>query len=80
MQLPEPLILYCYYNDFIGLAKECQRVLVEETDPAKRAQMLENPSLSIQLNRVVFKIRDLLRLLPPAHYRTLRFLIAHLHR
>uniref|UniRef100_A0AAY5KV21 Rho GTPase-activating protein 29 n=1 Tax=Esox lucius TaxID=8010 RepID=A0AAY5KV21_ESOLU len=34
----------------------------------------------IKLNRVVFKIRDLLRQLPSAHYRTLRFLTAHLHR
>uniref|UniRef100_UPI003AADB4C9 rho GTPase-activating protein 29-like n=1 Tax=Centroberyx gerrardi TaxID=166262 RepID=UPI003AADB4C9 len=79
-QLPEPLILYRYYNDFIGLAKECQRVIVEEADAAQGAQTGEKGGLSIQLNRVIFKIRDLLRQLPPAHYRTLRFLIAHLHR
>uniref|UniRef100_A0A8K9Y4S9 Rho GTPase-activating protein 29 n=1 Tax=Oncorhynchus mykiss TaxID=8022 RepID=A0A8K9Y4S9_ONCMY len=60
-QLPEPLILYRYYNDFIGLA-----VLPKQP--------------SIKLNRVIFKIRDLLRQLPPAHYRTLCFLMAHLHR
>uniref|UniRef100_A0A8C7KZ46 Rho GTPase-activating protein 29 n=1 Tax=Oncorhynchus kisutch TaxID=8019 RepID=A0A8C7KZ46_ONCKI len=64
-QLPEPLILYRYYNDFIGLAKESQRLPKQP---------------SIKLNRVIFKIRDLLRQLPPAHYRTLRFLTAHLHR
>uniref|UniRef100_A0AAZ3RUZ1 Rho GTPase-activating protein 29 n=1 Tax=Oncorhynchus tshawytscha TaxID=74940 RepID=A0AAZ3RUZ1_ONCTS len=63
-QLPEPLILYRYYNDFIGLAKE--------------TRLPKQPS--IKLNRVIFKIRDLLRQLPPAHYRTLRFLTAHLHR
>ncbi|KAM3865833.1 rho GTPase-activating protein 29-like [Diretmus argenteus] len=85
-QLPEPLILYRYYNDFIGLAKECQRVLVEEADAARAAQTGEKsgPSglsgPSVQLNRVIFKIRDLLRHLPPAHHRTLRFLIAHLHK
>uniref|UniRef100_A0A668AJM7 Rho GTPase-activating protein 29 n=1 Tax=Myripristis murdjan TaxID=586833 RepID=A0A668AJM7_9TELE len=79
-QLPEPLILYRYYNDFIGLAKECQRVLVEEADGAQGAQTREKSGLSVQLNRVIFKIRDLLRQLPPAHYRTLRFLIAHLNR
>uniref|UniRef100_A0AAZ3PPV2 Rho GTPase-activating protein 29 n=1 Tax=Oncorhynchus tshawytscha TaxID=74940 RepID=A0AAZ3PPV2_ONCTS len=66
-QLPEPLILYRYYNDFIGLAKASQRVIIEEKP-------------SIKLNRVIFKIRDLLRQLPPANYKTLRFLIAHLHR
>ncbi|XP_056148919.1 rho GTPase-activating protein 29-like isoform X4 [Lampris incognitus] len=80
-QLPEPLILYRYYNDYIGMAKECQRVLVEEADAARRAQTEDRQGgLSIQLNRVIFKIRDLLRQLPQAHYRTLRFLIAHLNR
>nr|XP_046178036.1 rho GTPase-activating protein 29-like isoform X3 [Oncorhynchus gorbuscha] len=111
-QLPEPLILYRYYNDFIGLAKESQRVIIEEKAVARVLQEQgrpggeqprsggtqpgvegEQPPLttsqpggelpkqpSIKLNRVIFKIRDLLRQLPPAHYRTLRFLTAHLHR
>ncbi|KAM4605158.1 rho GTPase-activating protein 29-like isoform 2-T2 [Polymixia lowei] len=79
-QLPEPLILYRYYNDFIGLAKESQRVLVEEADAARTAPAREKSGPSVQLNRVIFKIRDLLGQLPQAHYRTLRFLIAHLHR
>uniref|UniRef100_A0A8C7L266 Rho GTPase-activating protein 29 n=1 Tax=Oncorhynchus kisutch TaxID=8019 RepID=A0A8C7L266_ONCKI len=75
-QLPEPLILYRYYNDFIGLAKESQRVIIEEKAIARVLQEQGH----IKLNRVIFKIRDLLRQLPPAHYRTLRFLTAHLHR
>ncbi|XP_045074678.1 nuclear pore complex protein Nup153 [Coregonus clupeaformis] len=115
-QLPEPLILYRYYNDFIGLAKESQAVIIEEKAAARALQNQtksqgqpggeqprpggtqpavegEQPPLrtsqpggelpnqpSIKLNRVLFKIRDLLRQLPPAHYRTLRFLTAHLHR
>ncbi|XP_034147286.1 rho GTPase-activating protein 29 isoform X1 [Esox lucius] len=115
-QLPEPLILYRFYNEFIGLAKECQRVIIEEKAAARALQNQEQgkpgdeqpqpggpqpclegeqPPLrtsqpegglelpkqpSIKLNRVVFKIRDLLRQLPSAHYRTLRFLTAHLHR
>ncbi|XP_036822195.1 rho GTPase-activating protein 29 isoform X2 [Oncorhynchus mykiss] len=108
-QLPEPLILYRYYNDFIGLAKESQRVIIEEKAVARALQDQgrpggeqprpggtqpgvegEQPPLrtsqpggdqpSIKLNRVIFKIRDLLRQLPPANYKTLRFLIAHLHR
>ncbi|XP_031662533.1 rho GTPase-activating protein 29 isoform X2 [Oncorhynchus kisutch] len=108
-QLPEPLILYRYYNDFIGLAKASQRVIIEEKAVARALQDQgrpggeqplpggtqpgvegEQPPLrtsqpggdqpSIKLNRVIFKIRDLLRQLPPANYKTLRFLIAHLHR
>lgn len=80
-QLPEPLILYRYYNDFIGLAKECQRVIVEEADKAQSTQTeREKSGPSVQLNRVLFKIRDFLRQLPTANYRTLRFLISHLNR
>ncbi|XP_035270062.1 rho GTPase-activating protein 29 isoform X2 [Anguilla anguilla] len=71
-QLPEPLILFRYYNDFIGLAKECQSIIVEQAE--------ENSQTSVELNRVIFKIRDLLRQLPRAHYKTLQFLIGHLFR
>uniref|UniRef100_UPI0037E81826 rho GTPase-activating protein 29-like isoform X1 n=2 Tax=Semicossyphus pulcher TaxID=241346 RepID=UPI0037E81826 len=79
-QLPEPLIQYRYYNDFIGLAKECQRVIVEESDKTQSVQTGEKRGPSVQLNRVIFKIRDLLRQLPTTNYKTLRFLIAHLNR
>ncbi|XP_071347432.1 rho GTPase-activating protein 29-like isoform X2 [Trachinotus anak] len=79
-QLPEPLILYRYYNDIIGLSKECQRVIVEESDKRQTTQTEEKDSPSIPLNRVIFKIRDLLRQLPTSNYRTLRYLIAHLNR
>ncbi|XP_026229971.1 rho GTPase-activating protein 29-like isoform X3 [Anabas testudineus] len=78
-QLPEPLILYRYYNDFIGLSKECQRVIVEEADKPPNTQAGEKGRPSIQLNRVLFKIRDLLRQLPTSNYRTLRYLITHLN-
>ncbi|XP_076837880.1 rho GTPase-activating protein 29-like [Brachyhypopomus gauderio] len=74
-QLPEPLILYGHYNKFIGLAKEAQRLLVDTVDH----RVGEQPCLNVEVNRVIFKIRDLLRQLPPAHYRTLHFLVAHLH-
>uniref|UniRef100_A0A672SFL5 Rho GTPase-activating protein 29 n=1 Tax=Sinocyclocheilus grahami TaxID=75366 RepID=A0A672SFL5_SINGR len=77
-QLPEPLILYRYYNDIIGLAKETQHM--GETDSTKEKSPGEQLCLSIDLKRVLFKIRDLLRQLPAAHYKTLQFLITHLHR
>ncbi|KAF4076246.1 hypothetical protein AMELA_G00212270 [Ameiurus melas] len=70
-QLPEPLILYRYYNEIVGLAKEAKSITADNT---------HTPQLSVELNRVILKIRDLLRHLPPAHYRTLHFLITHLHR
>lgn len=79
-QLPEPLILYRHYNDLIGLAKECQRVIAEEADKPQISPAGEKRGPSVQLNRVIFKIRDFLQQLPAANYRTLRFLIAHLNR
>ncbi|XP_051943519.1 rho GTPase-activating protein 29-like isoform X1 [Hippocampus zosterae] len=76
-QLPEPLILYRYYNDFIGLAKEYQRVVVEK---AQERETDKPGGAAVRLNRVVLRIRDLLRQLPAANYRTLHFLVAHLNR
>ncbi|KAK2901129.1 hypothetical protein QQF64_014769 [Cirrhinus molitorella] len=77
-QLPEPLIQYRYYNDIIGLAKETQNM--DETDSTKEKLPGEQLCLGIDLKRVLFKIRDILRQLPTAHYKTLQFLISHLHR
>ncbi|XP_051542879.1 rho GTPase-activating protein 29-like isoform X2 [Myxocyprinus asiaticus] len=79
-QLPEPLILFRYYNDFIGLAKESQSIIVDEVEASRGRPTSDCPQISVELNRVFFKIKDLLRQLPPAHYKTLQFLIQHLHR
>ncbi|RVE58980.1 hypothetical protein OJAV_G00199680 [Oryzias javanicus] len=80
-QLPEPLILFRYYNDFIGLAKESQSIIVEELEALRLNTNPVSPAqVSVDLNRVLFKMKDLLRHLPPAHYKTLQFLIEHLHR
>ena len=79
-QLPEPLILFRYYNDLIGLAKESQSAIVEEVETLRAGPDSETQQVSVELGRVLFKIRDLLRQLPPAQYKTLQFLIQHLHR
>uniref|UniRef100_A0A8C2KWQ5 Rho GTPase-activating protein 29 n=1 Tax=Cyprinus carpio TaxID=7962 RepID=A0A8C2KWQ5_CYPCA len=79
-QLPEPLILFRYYNDFIGLAKESQSIIVDEVEASRGRPTADSPQISVELNRVLFKIKDLLRQLPSAHYKTLQFLIQHLHR
>ncbi|XP_067342048.1 rho GTPase-activating protein 29 isoform X2 [Channa argus] len=80
-QLPEPLILFRFYNDFIGLARESQSIIVEELEALRLSPTPVTPAqFSVELNRVLFKIKDLLRQLPPAHYKTLQFLIEHLHR
>ncbi|KAL1006681.1 hypothetical protein UPYG_G00075320 [Umbra pygmaea] len=80
-QLPEPLILFRYYNDFIGLAKQSQSLIVDEVEASRVSPAsMTPPQVSVELNRVLFKIKDLLRQLPPAHYKTLQFLIEHLHK
>uniref|UniRef100_A0A8C6P9R0 Rho GTPase-activating protein 29 n=1 Tax=Nothobranchius furzeri TaxID=105023 RepID=A0A8C6P9R0_NOTFU len=79
-QLPEPLITFRFYNNFIGLAKECQRVVVEEAVKHQGTQTKEKTSPSIQMSTVLSKIRELLHQLPAANYRTLRHIIAHLNR
>ncbi|NXN81896.1 RHG29 protein, partial [Bombycilla garrulus] len=79
-QLPEPLILFRLYNEFIGLAKESQNTN-EELD-AKQAspKAKTRQSLCIELNRIIIKIKDLLKQLPVPNYNTLQYLIGHLHR
>ncbi|XP_049663270.1 rho GTPase-activating protein 29 isoform X1 [Accipiter gentilis] len=79
-QLPEPLILFRLYNEFIGLAKESQTVN-EELD-AKQAspKSKKRQSICIELNRIIIKIKDLLKQLPVPNYNTLQYLIGHLHR
>ncbi|XP_074402210.1 rho GTPase-activating protein 29 isoform X5 [Zonotrichia albicollis] len=79
-QLPEPLILFRLYNEFIGLAKESQNAN-EELD-AKQAspKAKTRQSLCIELNRIIIKIKDLLKQLPVPNYNTLQYLIGHLHR
>ncbi|NXO00744.1 RHG29 protein, partial [Rhinopomastus cyanomelas] len=74
-QLPEPLILFRLYNEFIGIAKESQNVPEERASPKSRRQ-----SMCVELNRIIIKIKDLLKQLPVPNYNTLQYLIGHLHR
>lgn len=54
---------------------------MEELEALRLSPSPVSPAqISVDLNRVLFKIRDLLRQLPPAHYKTLQFLIEHLYR
>ncbi|KAM4642776.1 rho GTPase-activating protein 29 isoform 2-T2 [Discoglossus pictus] len=78
-QLPEPLILFRLYNELIGLAKESQRAS-EEVDAKESSPTLKRQPSGVELNRVIIKIRDLLKQLPVPNYNTLQYLIGHLHR
>uniref|UniRef100_A0ACB8F3E4 Uncharacterized protein n=1 Tax=Sphaerodactylus townsendi TaxID=933632 RepID=A0ACB8F3E4_9SAUR len=79
-QLPEPLILFRLYNEFIGLAKESQNINEEFDVKQISSRSKKGQSVCIELNRIILKIKDLLKLLPAPNYNTLQFLIGHLHR
>ncbi|XP_072769548.1 rho GTPase-activating protein 29-like isoform X2 [Nerophis lumbriciformis] len=80
-QLPEPLILFRYYNDLIGLAKDSQSGIGADLEASRLSSSPVPPAqVSVELNRILFKIRDILRQLPHAQYKTLQFLVEHLHR
>nr|XP_056700287.1 rho GTPase-activating protein 29 [Euleptes europaea] len=79
-QLPEPLILFRLYNEFIGLAKESQNINEELDLKQMSPRSKKGQSVCIELNRIILKIKDLLKLLPAPNYNTLQFLIGHLHR
>ncbi|KAH0618398.1 hypothetical protein JD844_017547 [Phrynosoma platyrhinos] len=79
-QLPEPLILFRLYNEFIGLAKESQNINEELDMKQMSPRSKKRQSLCIELNRIILKIKDLLKLLPSPNYNTLQFLLGHLHR
>ncbi|XP_032552710.1 rho GTPase-activating protein 29 isoform X2 [Chiroxiphia lanceolata] len=78
-QLPEPLILFRLYNEFIGLGKESQHIN-EEFDAKGSPKSKKRQSICIELNRIIIKIKDLLKQLPVPNYNTLQYLIGHLHR
>lgn len=79
-QLPEPLILFRLYNEFIGLAKESQSVNEEWDAKQASPKSKKRQSICIELNRIIIKIKDLLKQLPVPNYNTLQYLIGHLHR
>ncbi|NXT73474.1 RHG29 protein, partial [Zapornia atra] len=79
-QLPEPLILFRLYNEFIGLAKESQNVNEELEAKQASPTSKKRQSICIELNRIIIKIKDLLKQLPVPNYNTLQYLIGHLHR
>uniref|UniRef100_A0A8C0U438 Rho GTPase activating protein 29 n=1 Tax=Cyanistes caeruleus TaxID=156563 RepID=A0A8C0U438_CYACU len=79
-QLPEPLILFRLYNEFIGLAKESQNANEELDAKLASPKAKTRQSLCIELSRIIIKIKDLLKQLPVPNYNTLQYLIGHLHR
>ncbi|XP_043856667.1 rho GTPase-activating protein 29-like [Dromiciops gliroides] len=72
-KLPEPLFLFHLYDELIGLAKESQNV----NEDSKQA----SPEVvGAELNKILKKIKSLLKKLPGPNYNTIEYLIGHLNR
>ncbi|XP_029469264.1 rho GTPase-activating protein 45 isoform X2 [Rhinatrema bivittatum] len=73
-QLPEPIMLFRFYNDLMGLAKESLQdgIALEVV-----ARGLETDK---QLLSIALKLKDLLQELPPENLATLQYIIQHLKR
>uniref|UniRef100_UPI00398EEFDB rho GTPase-activating protein 29-like isoform X2 n=1 Tax=Pristiophorus japonicus TaxID=55135 RepID=UPI00398EEFDB len=79
-QLPEPLISFRLYNEFIGLAKERHNVGDENDGKPNSLTAHTKWSTNIGRKRILFKVKDLLRQLPQTNYNTLQYLMSHLRR
>lgn len=53
---------------------------MEEVEASRSGSSTDPAQISVELKRVLFKMKDLLRQLPSAHHKTLQFLMQHLHR
>ncbi|KAL0992640.1 hypothetical protein UPYG_G00096090 [Umbra pygmaea] len=69
-ELPEPLLTFDLYNDFIGVGKEIQRISEQESTE-------ETPG---KVEDLVHNLRDLVERLPPYRYYTLQHMMHHLYR
>ncbi|XP_026873075.2 GEM-interacting protein isoform X2 [Electrophorus electricus] len=69
-ELPEPLLTFDLYGDFISMGKAIQR-LTEKEQTVDSCQTTED---------VVPNLKQILGRLPSSNYSTLRHMIAHLHR
>ncbi|MCJ8746059.1 hypothetical protein PDJAM_G00137540 [Pangasius djambal] len=68
--LPEPLLTFDLYNEFINAGKDIQR-LTERDHSAESAQIVEN---------IVSNLKQILARLPPCNYSALQYMMAHLYR
>ncbi|XP_050962273.1 GEM-interacting protein isoform X1 [Labeo rohita] len=69
-ELPEPLLTFDLYNDFINVGKEIQR-LSEKDHAAETAGIVES---------IVVKLKELTGRLPLCNYNTVQHMMAHLNR
>ncbi|XP_069783804.1 GEM-interacting protein-like isoform X3 [Narcine bancroftii] len=75
-ELPEPIVLFSLYNDFMKFAKE----LHQGCDELKDNQAEGRPTAAETVSQLILKAKALLQNLPVSNYNTLEHIIRHLHR
>ncbi|XP_078091239.1 GEM-interacting protein isoform X2 [Mustelus asterias] len=75
-ELPEPIVLYSLYNDFMNFAKELQQACEELKD----SQAKGIPEVTNKMEQLVQQAKSLVQNLPASNYNTLEHIIGHLHR
>lgn len=68
-ELPEPLLTYDLYNDFIAVGKTIQNLSEREPAPDTNETM-----------DIVHNLEKLLQKLPSYYYSTLQYMMSHLHK
>ncbi|XP_077882938.1 rho GTPase-activating protein 29-like isoform X3 [Ictidomys tridecemlineatus] len=79
-QLPEPLILFRWYKEFMDLAQEIQHINEEQDTKNDNPKDKTNPNTCVEINRILLKSKVLLRQLPTSNFNSLHYLIIHLKR
>ncbi|KAG3283661.1 rho GTPase-activating protein 29-like [Ictidomys tridecemlineatus] len=80
MTLPEPLILFRWYKEFMDLAQEIQHINEEQDTKNDNPKDKTNPNTCVEINRILLKSKVLLRQLPTSNFNSLHYLIIHLKR
>ncbi|XP_058438313.1 rho GTPase-activating protein 29-like [Marmota monax] len=79
-QLPEPLVLFQWYQEFMELANIIQHINQEQDTKRDNSEDNTSPNMCMEINQILLKTKDLLRQLPPSNFNTLHYLIIHLKR
>ncbi|XP_038640811.1 GEM-interacting protein isoform X2 [Scyliorhinus canicula] len=75
-ELPEPIILFSLFNDFMNFAKELQQAC----DEMKDSQARGIPVAPNKVAQLIQQAKALLQNLPASNYNALEHIIGHLHR
>ncbi|XP_067829273.1 GEM-interacting protein isoform X2 [Heptranchias perlo] len=75
-ELPEPVVLFSLYDDFMEFAKELQQACEKLKDGQAKGTLVATEKVA----QLIQQAKALLQNLPASNYNTLEHIIGHLHR